>query len=377
MSEKTVQLSTWNRRLNRWLALLEEESNKNTPDCERVVQLSRKIGQQMGEKLFFKYPPEFVIERMKKDGYCLFQDVLQNRASGGGKTTFLGWVNDEIESAFAAENVAASAIGPCFMQVEMQKIGKEVEARCPMYGAFMDTFVDLMFATEMKERKVQVLKTVATRLLEFEDDWTRFENGAEVVLPVEKFSKTDIVKKVVKGYQDMPCPHLDADQGKWPELLDNYFAGRGLDHSMGQRVWLTCFGIAPLETDVALNVFGAVHIEGNATLYNPNLRTDSKGKYEYMGKRVNVPKGSLMLCQWNLWHSTAYPKPDESVKDMYVTAEQPRLHMAFGYSQDNVNDYSLGLPKVQVELQSNNDLNKCLSQLMKLGGLELQNITNK
>jgi hypothetical protein len=104
---------------------------------------------------------------------------------------------------------------------------------------------------------------------------------------------------------------------------------------------LPCFFELPFKSTLGLNVFGM----------NDEPEMDAT---HYLGQRINVQVGQLLVVSCFLWHSTAVPRPiyskvmtdDEKVfTEHYVTDFDDRLHFYLGCQQYDVDDMNLSVPK--------------------------------
>jgi hypothetical protein len=83
----------------------------------------------------------------------------------------------------------------------------------------------------------------------------------------------------------------------------------------------------------------------------------------YLGKRINVKVGQLLVVSPNVWHATALPRPvftkvwnaaTRAYCDHYVTDLDNRLHMYLGCNEVDVDDMNLFLPKDEDGMQPRN-----------------------
>jgi hypothetical protein len=118
---------------------------------------------------------------------------------------------------------------------------------------------------------------------------------------------------------------------------------------------LPCFFEMPFERTLGLNVFGKETFElGKET--GPLM--DDTMNY-YVGKRINVKVGQLLVMSCFVWHATALPCPIFSKKlksgdatvhkfdEYWVTNSDDRLHFYFGCREGDVDDVNLYVPKTE------------------------------
>lgn len=113
----------------------------------------------------------------------------------------------------------------------------------------------------------------------------------------------------------------------------------------------------PFESTLGLNVFGKGSTPQERKPPKPNK---SHEPHYYVGKRINVEVGQLLVVSCFLWHATALPVPifgrlflnDASETDPklqseehWVTAFDYRLHFYLGCNAVDVDDQNLTLPE--------------------------------
>lgn len=110
-----------------------------------------------------------------------------------------------------------------------------------------------------------------------------------------------------------------------------------------------CFLEMPFQSTLGLNIFGKGRIP-----------QEDESNLHYLGKRINVEVGQLLIVSCMLWHATALPcpiysrfrydgvkedgKPHVSLQEHWITCHDYRLHFYFGCNDTDVNDQNLSLP---------------------------------
>jgi hypothetical protein len=129
-----------------------------------------------------------------------------------------------------------------------------------------------------------------------------------------------------------------------PEQLSAIKSAYGNDESK-----IPCFFELPFESTIGLNVFGR----------DADPQMDATDKH-YLGKRINVEVGQLLVVSPYLWHATALPCPVFSMvwnaaqgayHDHFVTDSDNRLHIYLGCNEVDVDDMNLCLPAGEKGMQ--------------------------
>lgn len=101
-----------------------------------------------------------------------------------------------------------------------------------------------------------------------------------------------------------------------------------------------CFLEMPFKNMLGLNIFGKDPV--------PQV---NEADTHYLGKRINVEVGQLLVVSCFLWHATALPCPiygrvlnDEHWDEHWVTCFDYRLHCYLGCNDVDVDDQNLTLP---------------------------------
>lgn len=104
-----------------------------------------------------------------------------------------------------------------------------------------------------------------------------------------------------------------------------------------------CFLEMPFQSTLGLNIFG----KGSVPQVN-------EANTHYLGKRINVEVGQLLVVSCFLWHATALPCPiyGRVLNDeFWVTRFDYRLHCYLGCNDVDVDDLNLTLPAGESGMQ--------------------------
>ena len=107
----------------------------------------------------------------------------------------------------------------------------------------------------------------------------------------------------------------------------------------------------PFKNTLGLNVFGK----------QKQPETDDSKNY-YLGTRINVEVGQLLVVSCFLWHATALPKPIFGKVDFdsyYVTNADDRLHFYLGCNEIDVDDMNLTVPDGETGTKSTTAYEVC------------------